>query len=124
MGFEISCPDISAVTGMTAPFFFLFFTNKHLKINHNFYSETSVLVLGICLRTPCIVHYKFIALSLLKTCSKATTRYQYLVTSRPTTFLTVFPVKVSPCRLFYERSASETTEKQENLHLQRQQVLL
>ncbi len=32
------------------PFFFLFFTTTHLKINHNFYSETSVLVLGIALR--------------------------------------------------------------------------
>jgi hypothetical protein len=49
-GFEISCPDISAVTGMTAPFFFLFFTTTHLNLNHNFYSETPVLVLGIALR--------------------------------------------------------------------------
>ena len=36
---------------MTASFFFLFFTTTSLKINHNFYSETSVLVLGIRLRT-------------------------------------------------------------------------
>jgi hypothetical protein len=49
-GFRNIPPDISAVTGMTAPFSFLFFTTTHLKINHNFYSETSVLVLGIALR--------------------------------------------------------------------------
>jgi hypothetical protein len=44
MGFEISCPDISAVAGTTAPFFFSFFTTTHLILNHNFYSETTVLV--------------------------------------------------------------------------------
>ena len=58
MDFEISCPDISAVAGTTAPFSFLFFTTTHLNLNHNFYSETSVvLVLGTAYASTCIVHW-------------------------------------------------------------------